>query len=51
VFDDRVARLVSEHEALIKEETRARELTDVEDGYREEWDVEGTKLALEIEPL
>jgi isoleucyl-tRNA synthetase len=51
VFDDRVARLVSEHEDLIEEETRARELGEVEDGYREEWDVEGTKMALEVEEL
>jgi len=51
VFDDRVAQLVAEHGALIAEETRARELGEVEDGYREEWDVEGTKLALEIEEL
>jgi len=36
VFDERVGRLVAEHEDLIKEETRARELGDVEDGYREE---------------
>ncbi|WP_232703199.1 isoleucine--tRNA ligase [Halobacterium wangiae] len=51
VFDERVGRLVAEHEALIKEETRARELGEVEDGYREEWDVEGVKLALEVEEL
>jgi len=51
VFDERVGRLVAEHEDLIKEETRARELGDVEDGYREEWDVEGVTLALEIAEL
>jgi len=51
VFDDRVAQLVAEHGGLIADETRARELGEVEDGYREEWDVEGTKLALEIEEL
>ncbi|MFB6072121.1 MAG: isoleucine--tRNA ligase [Halobacterium sp.] len=51
VFDERVGRLVAEHEDLIREETRARELGEVEDGYREEWDVEGTKLALEIEEV
>jgi isoleucyl-tRNA synthetase len=51
VFDERVGRLVAEHEDLIREETRARELGEVEDGYREEWDVEGVKLALEIADL
>ena len=51
VFDDRVARLVAEHEALVKTETRAQTLAEVEDGYSEEWDVEGTKMAIEIEEL
>jgi len=51
VFDERVGELVARHEDLVKEETRARELGEVEDGYREEWDVEGTTVALEIEEL
>ncbi|WP_232686530.1 isoleucine--tRNA ligase [Halobacterium zhouii] len=51
VFDERVAELVASHEDLIAEETRAVELTEVEDGYREEWEVEGVTMALEIEEL
>jgi isoleucyl-tRNA synthetase len=51
VFDERVGRLVAQHEDLIKEETRAADLGEVEDGYREEWDVEGTPIALEVEEL
>ncbi|MFC3477670.1 isoleucine--tRNA ligase [Halobacterium litoreum] len=51
VFDERVGELVARHEDLVKEETRARELAEVEDGYREEWDVDGTKIALEVEEL
>ncbi|WP_336035983.1 isoleucine--tRNA ligase [Halobacterium yunchengense] len=51
VFDERVGRLVAEHEELIREETRARELGELEDGYREEWDVEGVRIALEVEAL
>jgi isoleucyl-tRNA synthetase len=51
VFDERVGELVARHEDLVKEETRARDLGEVEDGYREEWDVEGVTVALEIEEL
>jgi len=51
VFDERVGELVARHEDLLMEETRARELGEVEDGYREEWDVEGTTVALEVEAL
>jgi isoleucyl-tRNA synthetase len=51
VFDERVGELVARHEDLVKEETRARELGEVADGHREEWDVEGTTVAIEIEAL
>jgi isoleucyl-tRNA synthetase len=51
VFDEEVGELVARHEDLIREETRARELGEVDDGHREEWDVEGTTVALEIEEL
>jgi isoleucyl-tRNA synthetase len=51
VFDERVGELVARHEDLVKEETRAAELAAVEDGYREEWAVEGVTMALVIEEL
>jgi len=51
VFDERVAELVSEHEDLIAEEVRAADLGEVEDGHAEEWDVEGVRMRLAIEPL
>ncbi|MDL0123821.1 isoleucine--tRNA ligase [Halobacterium salinarum] len=51
VFDERVGELVARHEPLITEETRARELGEVEDGHREEWDVEGTTMILEVEAV
>jgi isoleucyl-tRNA synthetase len=51
VFDERVGELVARLEDLVEEETRARDLGEVEDGYRKEWDVEGTTVALEIEEL
>ncbi|MDZ7850005.1 MAG: isoleucine--tRNA ligase [Halodesulfurarchaeum sp.] len=51
VYDERVGKLVAEHEALIAEEVRASELGDVEDGYRETWEVEGTRVELAIDPV
>ena len=51
IYDERVAELVHEHEALIKEEVRAAHLGDVEDGYEAEWEVEGVKMRFAIEPL
>jgi isoleucyl-tRNA synthetase len=51
IFDERVGKLVSGHEDLIKEEVRAAELGDVEDGHEEEWDVEGVTMRFSIKPL
>ncbi|GGL48182.1 isoleucine--tRNA ligase [Halocalculus aciditolerans] len=51
IFDERVAELVSEYEDLITEEVRARDLTEVEDGYHEEWDVDGVRMALTVKEL
>ncbi|MBV0902258.1 isoleucine--tRNA ligase [Haloarcula salina] len=51
IDDDRVADLVAEHEALIREEVRADELGAVEDGHRKTWDVEGTEMEIAITPV
>ena len=51
VEDDRVAELVAEHEELIAEEVRAEEVGTVSDGHRREWDVEGVRVTIAIEPL
>ncbi|MFP4530710.1 MAG: isoleucine--tRNA ligase, partial [Halodesulfurarchaeum sp.] len=51
VYDERVGKLVAEHEELIAEEVRASELGDVADGHRETWDVEGTQVELAIDPV
>ncbi|PSQ19157.1 isoleucine--tRNA ligase [Halobacteriales archaeon QS_8_69_26] len=53
VDDDRVADLVAEHEALIREETRAAELgaVDGDRGARREWDIEGVTVEIALEPL
>jgi len=52
VFDDRVAKLVSQHEALVTEETRATELTELDDpDVREEYDVEGVTMRLGVKKL
>ncbi|WP_058993693.1 DUF5915 domain-containing protein [Haloarcula sp. CBA1127] len=50
IDDKRVDSLVREHEALIKEEVRADELSGVEDGHRKTWDVEGTDMEIAIAP-
>ncbi|MFC7155831.1 isoleucine--tRNA ligase [Halomarina halobia] len=51
VGDDRVARLVREHEDLIAREVRAAEFGDVADGHRREWEVEGVEMSIAVEPL
>ncbi|MFB6136168.1 MAG: isoleucine--tRNA ligase [Halobacteriaceae archaeon] len=51
VFDDRVAELVAEREDLVREEVRAAELGEVEDGYRKEWEIEGVEVHLAVAPL
>jgi isoleucyl-tRNA synthetase len=51
VADDRVADLVAEHEALIRDEVRAAEQGAVSDGYRKTWEVEGVDIEIAIEPL
>jgi len=51
IDDDRIADLVAEKEDLIAEEVRADEIGSVEDGHREEWDVEGISLDLAVAPL
>jgi isoleucyl-tRNA synthetase len=51
VYDERVGELLAEREDLIAEEVRATEIGDVEDGHRESWEIEGTKVELAIEPV
>jgi isoleucyl-tRNA synthetase len=51
IDDDRVADLVDRHRDLIAEEVRADEFRPVEDGYREEWDVEGVAMTFAVEAL
>ncbi|ELY98125.1 isoleucine--tRNA ligase [Natrialba asiatica] len=51
IEDDRVASLVDDREALIREEVRADELGAVEDGHRKEWDVDGVAMEIAIESL
>ncbi|MFC6905285.1 isoleucine--tRNA ligase [Halalkalicoccus tibetensis] len=51
IADDRVARLVTEHEELITDEVRAEELGTVEDGHRREWEVEGIGMEIAIDSL
>ncbi|MFB6086396.1 MAG: isoleucine--tRNA ligase [Halodesulfurarchaeum sp.] len=51
VYDERVGKLVAEHEALIADEVRARDVGEVEDGHRETWEVEGTQVELAIDPV
>ena len=49
VKDDRVDELVRRHEELIAGEVRATEFGEVEDGYRETWDVEGVEIEIAVE--
>ncbi|MGM0398388.1 MAG: isoleucine--tRNA ligase [Halobacteriota archaeon] len=51
VFDERVGKLVAEHEDLITEEVRADELRDLDDGRREQYEIEGVDVELAIEPV
>ncbi|ELY88139.1 isoleucyl-tRNA ligase [Natrialba taiwanensis DSM 12281] len=51
IKDDRVASLVDDRKALIREEVRADELGAVEDGHRKEWDVDGVAMEIAIESL
>jgi isoleucyl-tRNA synthetase len=51
IFDEEVGRLVAEHEELIKEEVRATELTELDEGHAEEWDVEGVTMRFTVKPL
>ncbi|WP_323172686.1 isoleucine--tRNA ligase [Natrialba sp. PRR66] len=51
IEDDRVAELVDDRKALIREEVRADELGTVEDGHRKEWDVDGVSMEIAIESL
>ncbi|MFC7200938.1 isoleucine--tRNA ligase [Halospeciosus flavus] len=54
VFDDRVGRLVSEHEDLITEEVRARELREIDDedaDLVEEDEVEGVTMKFAVRAL
>ena len=49
VADDRVAALVDERRDLVAAETRAT-FGDVEDGFRETYDVEGVELTVAVTP-
>ncbi len=51
IGDDRVANLVAEREDLVREEVRADEIRDLEDGHRKEWDVEDVTMTIAVEPL
>ncbi|UWG46503.1 Isoleucyl-tRNA synthetase [Halanaeroarchaeum sp. HSR-CO] len=51
VYDERVGKLVAEHEDLITEEVRADELRDLDDGRREQYEIEGVDVELAIEPV
>ncbi|MEY7850208.1 isoleucine--tRNA ligase [Natrarchaeobius sp. A-rgal3] len=53
IDDDRVAALVRDREALVREEVRADEIGDLEDGdgHHKEWDVDGVTMSITIEPL
>ncbi len=51
VFDNRVGQLVARHEDLIAEEVRANDIGEVDDGHRETWDIEGTRVDLAIDPV
>ncbi len=51
VYDERVGKLVADHEDMIAEEVRADTIDTVEDGYQESWTVEGTDVELAIDPV
>ena len=51
IDDDRVDDLVRAHEDLIREEVRADEFRDVEDGHRKTWAVEDVEMEIAIAPV
>ncbi|MFB6070344.1 MAG: isoleucine--tRNA ligase [Halanaeroarchaeum sp.] len=51
VFDERVGELLAEREDLIREEVRAADLTDLDDGHREQFTIEGVDVELAIRPV
>ncbi|WP_135829842.1 isoleucine--tRNA ligase [Halorussus halobius] len=51
VADDRVADLVESRMDLVREEVRADEVGDVEDGHRKTWTVEGVEMEIAVAPL
>ncbi|MFW6265170.1 MAG: isoleucine--tRNA ligase [Halanaeroarchaeum sp.] len=51
VYDERVGKLVADHEDLITEEVRAADLRDLDDGLRERYEIEGIDVELAIEPV
>jgi len=51
IADDRIAGLVREHEDLIAGEVRASGFGGIDDGYEQEWTVEGTDMRITIEAV
>ncbi|WP_339105310.1 isoleucine--tRNA ligase [Haloterrigena salinisoli] len=51
IDDDRIADLVAEREDLIREEVRADEIGEIDDGHRKEWEVEDVTMEIGVEPL
>ena len=51
IADDRVANLVAERMDLVREEVRADEVGEVEDGHRKTWEVEGVEMEIAVAPL
>ncbi|MDG5776117.1 DUF5915 domain-containing protein [Haloarculaceae archaeon H-GB2-1] len=51
VNDERISDLVREHEDLIREEVRAEEFGDVEDGHRKTWEVESVEMEIAVETV
>ena len=51
IADDRVADLVAERMDLVREEVRADEVGNVEDGHRKEWEVEGVEMEIAVAAL
>ncbi len=51
IADDRIAQLVSEHDSLIANEVRAKEVGPVDEGYQESWDIEDTTVDIAITSL
>lgn len=51
IENDRIEALVEDHRKLITEEVRADQITTVENGLREHWDIEETSAEIAIEAL